>query len=89
MNINKLEGHIDFGTFWVVGIFKSKQKHKAILLAPKKDGKDKYFNLQLGEKSHWFGSLENMLKVCTELGYTNTFKNTLVKYKYNKLIKKH
>lgn len=88
MNINKLEGHIDFGTFWVVGIFKGNQKHIAILLAPKNHKTDKHFNLQLGEKSHWFGSLDNMLKVCTELGYTNTFKNMLVKYKYNNLIKK-
>ena len=89
MRIKDLCGHIDFDTFWVLGIFKAKNKPSAILLAPKNSRKDKFFNLQLGEKSLWYNSLENMLAVSSELGYTNTLQNVLMKHKYNRLIKKH
>lgn len=89
MKVNDLSGHIDFDTFWVLAVIKRKGKHSIILLAPKNIHRDIYFNLQNGEQSLWYTSLENMLKVCTEHGYTSLIQNVLIKYRYKKLIKKH
>ncbi len=88
MRIKDLSGQIDFNTFWVLAVIKRTGTSNITLLAPKKNKQDKYFNLQDGEKSLWYISLENMLKACTDCGYTNELQNLLIKYRYKKLIKK-
>ncbi len=89
MRVQDLSGHIDFDTFCVLAVIKRKGKRNITLLAPKNDSRDKYFNLQDGKQSLWYSSLENMLKVCHDLGHISTLQNVLIKYRYNKLIKKH
>ncbi len=89
MRVQDLSGHIDFDTFCVLAVIKRKGKHNMTLLAPKNDSRDKYFNLQDGEQSLWYSSLENMLKICHDLGYISTLQSVFIKYRYNKLIKKH
>ena len=89
MRVNELSGHIDFDTFWMLAVIKRKSKRNITLLAPKNDSRDKYFNLQDGEQSLWYSSLENMLKVCHDLGYISTLRSVLIQHRYKRLIKKH
>ena len=89
MRVNDLSGHIDFDTFWVLAVIKHKRKRNITLLAPKDNVRDMYFNLQDGEQSLWYTSLESMLNVCRDLGYISTLRCVLIQYKYKKLIKKH
>ncbi len=89
MRVQDLSGQIDFDTFLVLAVIKRKGKRNITLLAPKNDSRDKYFNLQDGEQSLWYSSLENMLKVCHDLGYINTLQSVFIQYRYKKFIKKH
>ena len=56
-----LEGHIDFRTFHLLAIVPRKRKPAVILLAPKSSTPHSYFNLQYGQHSMWYVSLEDML----------------------------
>ena len=63
-----LRGHVDFSSFYLLAIIPRKEKAAVLLLAPK-DGKSRtYFNLQYGEYSMFYATLEDMLsaaqKVC-------------------------
>ena len=89
MRVNELSGHIDFDTFWVLAVIKHKRKRNITLLAPKNESRDKYFNFQDGEQSLWYSSLENMLKVCHDLGYISTLQNVFIQHRYKRLTKKH
>ena len=56
-----LHGHVDFSSFHLLAIIPRKKKPAVILLAPKDGRNHTYFNLQYGEFSLWYGTLEDML----------------------------
>lgn len=61
-----LRGHIDFGTFHLLAVISRPGKEAVVLLVPKDERKDKYFNLQCGTTSLWYNSLDNMLTAARE-----------------------
>ena len=63
-----LYGHVDFSSFYLLAIIPRKKKPAVILLAPRDNQSRTYFNLQYGDFSLWYATLEEMLtaaqKVC-------------------------
>ena len=56
-----LYGHVDFSTFYLLTIIPRKGKSAVILLAPRDGKSHTYFNLQYGDFSLWYATLEDML----------------------------
>ena len=57
-----LHGSIDFDTFHLLAVIPRKGKNSIILLAPRDTSKDKFFNLQYGEFSTWYCSIDQLLE---------------------------
>ena len=61
-----LQGHIDFGTFHLPAVIPRGELPQMVMLVPRYANEPQNFNLQVGTKSLWFGSLENMLRAAKE-----------------------
>ena len=61
-----LQGHIDFATFHLLAVIPRGEMPPVVMLIPRYVNEPQNFNLQVGTKSLWFGSLNNMLRAAKE-----------------------
>ncbi len=61
-----LQGHIDFSTFHLLAVIPRGEIPPVVMLVPRFSNEPQNFNLQVGPKSLWFGSLDNMLLAAKE-----------------------
>lgn len=61
-----LQGHIDFDTFHLLAVIPRGELPPVVMLVPRYANEPQNFNLQVGTKSLWFGSLDNMLTAAQE-----------------------
>lgn len=67
----QLQGHIDFATFHLLAVIPRGEMHPVVMLVPRYANEPQNFNLQVGTKSLWFGSLDNMLHAAREYYHIN------------------
>lgn len=61
-----LQGYIDFSTFHLLAVIPRSGLPPVVMLTPRYANEPQNFNLQIGAKSLWFGSLDNMLTAAQE-----------------------
>ena len=49
-----LKAHIDFSTFWLLGVYPQNKHNAAVVLAPRDCSRDIYFNVQYLDKNSYF-----------------------------------
>lgn len=67
----RLQGHIDFATFHLLAVIPRGEMPPVIMLIPRYANEPQNFNLQVGTRYPWFGSLDNMLRAAKEYYHIN------------------
>lgn len=77
---------IDFNTFYVLDILKTKKKNAIVLLAPKAEKATAYYGMIFSDThGHWYTDLEQMLHAAHSLGYIGKAKCVLLRHRYKHL----
>ena len=81
-----MHGGIDFDSFYLIAVTDHKGKEPFMLLAPKKNNAHQFFNLRYGERSWWYGTIDQALSIAREYCGVNKFKCWVYKHRYYRLI---
>ena len=82
-----LQGHIDFATFRLLAIIPRGKMPPVVMLVPRYANEPQNFNLQVGTRSLWFGSLDNMLRAAGEYYHIGKFWLQYCHRRYDRLQK--
>ena len=81
-----MHGGIDFDSFYLLAVTNHKGKKPFMLLAPKKNNAHQLFNLRYGERSWWYGTIDQALRIAREHCGVSNFKCLGYKHRYYRLI---
>ena len=84
----RFHGFVDFDTFYLLAAIPRRGKNAILLLAPKNRSKDKFFNLQYGEHSTWYCSIDQLLEAADRYCKIGRYRQWLYRRRYFNLTRR-
>ena len=84
-----LVAQIDFSVFHVLAVLPHKTHGSVVLLLPKEKTAHSYYGMYIGQKCHWYGTVEQMLDSAVQRNYIGGIQRAVLLLRYRHITKQH
>ncbi len=83
-----LRVHIDLAVFRILSVIPQSRNSAVILLVPRNQNEDKYFNMKCCNESYWYCTIDQMLDDCIDRGFISRIHAALLKHSCEKFARR-